>query len=348
MGCRDPLRAQPESVEALRPVAEHDDVGAFEEAREHRGVGCRAQIQQGRTLARSAVEVLPADLGQPRRVDAQHVGSEVSESARGDGSGDDPREVEHADTGERRFAGSPLPGSSTGPCGAGDERLAGELGIGSGVGGRHGRRDPAGGRDACRGIHRRHGAQTGSDGLDRLLECEVGPESECRAQPGGVVRIVAVGAQPSARAWPEAREGRPCRRRLAIDAEPALARVGRGDPPAVEGRVRTSGVRGRRGLPAVAQDRGGRPRRGRDGREGGREQEARCSGTGCMAPVSSPGPSSGRESVVGGSRHRMPPRDTAPILKSAPPRPSGGSVDSGERHDTPGIRADLARRRSAT
>lgn len=67
-------------------------------------LGCRrfAQIEERRQLAAAGVDDERRHLRQVRRVDQQHIGAVAGECPSGDRPGDDAREIEYSDAGERR------------------------------------------------------------------------------------------------------------------------------------------------------------------------------------------------------------------------------------------------------
>lgn len=76
-----------------RAVEQHD-IGVGQQAL---GKGIRVEIPCSRSLAHAGGEVLIEQLGTLGGIDAQHVGAQACEQLRARRSGDDPRQVEHAD-----------------------------------------------------------------------------------------------------------------------------------------------------------------------------------------------------------------------------------------------------------
>jgi hypothetical protein len=87
-------------------VDEH--VGLGQQRVQRLGSGRIAQVEIDEPLAGAGLEQPVGVLGHLRRIDAQHVGAEGGEEARGDRSGDDAREVEGAYAGGRLRGGGHL------------------------------------------------------------------------------------------------------------------------------------------------------------------------------------------------------------------------------------------------
>jgi hypothetical protein len=77
------------------------DVGLLEQGVERSAVGVSAQVQRRQALAGTGVQDRRLELGQVRRVDAQHIGAERDQHPGADRSGDDTRQVEHPQAGDR-------------------------------------------------------------------------------------------------------------------------------------------------------------------------------------------------------------------------------------------------------
>ena len=99
------LGREPEGGDPARPIPLHEDVRLSQQAAEPLAVLLGAQVERGRELAATRVDVEQRKSGQMRRRDAHDVGAVRRERAAAHRAGDDARQIEHADARQR-----PLPG----------------------------------------------------------------------------------------------------------------------------------------------------------------------------------------------------------------------------------------------
>ena len=267
------LGCEAESGESIGAVSECHDVGRGEKLVEPRGARGRGQVEQCRELAVTGVEMLAGDLGQRRRVEAQHFRTEQRERTRRDGAGDDAGQIEHAHTAQRCGCLGIRPRSAG--CFADardlDQGSAAQSGIRGGIFWPHRHAEPADGVD--------RGDSRGS-GQCRECLCHTGGvsipgQTQSAQQPVAMMRVVRMRAHRTVERGEEARQRSEGPLRLPIDAHPSLARVRDGDAVRIE--LRGAGDVGdrhrrRRGC---ADGHRGEPRDIRAGGEGDR----RCHGT---------------------------------------------------------------------
>ncbi len=99
----DRLRAEAEPVEGHRPVGLEHHVRRGDQLAQPAGVRGHPQVEEGVALAEPGVDEHRVHLRQVGSADSQDVGSVGGQRATGDGTGDDPGQVEHPQTRGRRL-----------------------------------------------------------------------------------------------------------------------------------------------------------------------------------------------------------------------------------------------------
>ena len=90
-----------EAAEGARPVAVHQHVGAGDERLERGPVGVAPEVEGARALAEADLDEQQLELVEGGRLDPQDVGAPGGEEPGGDRAGDDARQVEDTQAGER-------------------------------------------------------------------------------------------------------------------------------------------------------------------------------------------------------------------------------------------------------
>jgi hypothetical protein len=89
-------KVEPKAANRAGAVAEDENGGVIEEVVEGATVTAATEIEEGRSLALTGIEMLPLRLDEARRVDAEQLGARKGECPGRDRASDDSREVQYA------------------------------------------------------------------------------------------------------------------------------------------------------------------------------------------------------------------------------------------------------------